>query len=89
MRHRHFGSSVNKNGRLKFIPSVRNFRLAGHIFSLLRTLSMIELYFAHMIILLVSSELNSKACFKRRASHVPNALEIIDNEAFQLIIYCF
>jgi hypothetical protein len=30
-----------------------------------------------------------KACFKRRASHVPNALETIDNEAFQLIIYCF
>jgi hypothetical protein len=29
------------------------------------------------------------ACFKRRASHVPNALETIDNEAFQLIIYCF
>jgi hypothetical protein len=28
----------------------------------------------------------SKACFKRRASHVPNALETIDNEAFQLII---
>ena len=24
-----------------------------------------------------------------RASHVPNALETIDNEAFQLIIYCF
>jgi hypothetical protein len=31
----------------------------------------------------------SKACFKRRASHVPNALETIDNETFQLIIYCF
>jgi hypothetical protein len=30
-----------------------------------------------------------KACFKRRASHLPNALETIDNEAFQLIIYCF
>jgi hypothetical protein len=30
-----------------------------------------------------------KACFKRRASHVPNALETIDNEALQLIIYCF
>jgi hypothetical protein len=29
-----------------------------------------------------------KACFKRRASHVPNALETIDNEAFQLIIDC-
>ena len=32
---------------------------------------------------------NSKACFKRRAFHVPNALETMDNEAFQLIIYCF
>ena len=31
----------------------------------------------------------SKACFKRRASDVPNALETIDNEAFQLIIDCF
>jgi hypothetical protein len=31
----------------------------------------------------------SYACFKRRASHVPNALETIDNEAFHLIIYCF
>jgi hypothetical protein len=30
-----------------------------------------------------------KACFKRRASHVPNALETIDNEALQLIIDCF
>jgi hypothetical protein len=30
-----------------------------------------------------------EACFKRRASHVPNALETIDNEACQLIIYCF
>jgi hypothetical protein len=29
-----------------------------------------------------------RACFKRRASHVPNALETIDNEAFQLIIVC-
>jgi hypothetical protein len=28
-------------------------------------------------------------CFKRRASHVPNAVETIDNDAFQLIIYCF
>ena len=27
------------------------------------------------------------ACFKRRASHVPNELETIDNEAFQLINY--
>jgi hypothetical protein len=34
-------------------------------------------------------EIRLKACFKRRASHVPNALETIDNEAFQLIIYCF
>jgi hypothetical protein len=25
---------------------------------------------------------------RRRASHVPNALETIDNEAFHLIIYC-
>jgi hypothetical protein len=33
--------------------------------------------------------LSCEACFKRRASHVPNALERIDNEAFQLIIYCF
>jgi hypothetical protein len=31
----------------------------------------------------------NEACFKRRASHVPNALETIDNEAFQLIFYCF
>jgi hypothetical protein len=31
----------------------------------------------------------TEACLKRRASHVPNALEAIDNEAFQLIIYCF
>jgi hypothetical protein len=31
----------------------------------------------------------TKVAHKRRASHVPNALETIDNEAFQLIIYCF
>ena len=29
------------------------------------------------------------ACFKCRAFDVPNALQTIDNEAFQLIIYCF
>jgi hypothetical protein len=33
--------------------------------------------------------LESLACFKRHAFHVPNALETIDNEAFRLIIYCF
>ena len=30
-----------------------------------------------------------EACFKRRASHVANALETIDNKAIQLITYCF
>ena len=30
-----------------------------------------------------------KACFKRRASHVPNALKTIDNLLKCLIIYCF
>jgi hypothetical protein len=38
MRHRHFGSSMNKNGRLKFISPAKNHRLVGHIFSLLRAL---------------------------------------------------
>ena len=27
---------------------------------------------------------SAKYCFQRQASHVPNALETIDNEAFQL-----
>jgi hypothetical protein len=31
----------------------------------------------------------NEACFKRRASHVPNALKIIDNQMNCLIIYCF
>jgi hypothetical protein len=38
------------------------------------------------------SILHREACdtfFKRRASHVANALETIDNAAFQMIIYCF
>ena len=30
-----------------------------------------------------------KVCFKRRASHVPNALKTIDNQLKCLIIYCF
>jgi hypothetical protein len=30
-----------------------------------------------------------EACFKRRASHVPNALKTIDNQLKCLIIYCF
>ena len=30
-----------------------------------------------------------KACFKRRASHVPNVLQTIDNQLKCLIIYCF
>ena len=29
-----------------------------------------------------------EARFIRRTSHVPNTLKTIDNEAFQLIIYC-
>jgi hypothetical protein len=29
--------------------------------------------------------MHSQGCFKRRASRVPNALETIDNETFQLI----
>jgi hypothetical protein len=40
MRRRHFGSSMNKNGRLKFISPAKTFRpVAGHIFSLIRTLA--------------------------------------------------
>jgi hypothetical protein len=31
----------------------------------------------------------NEACFKRHASHVPNALKTIDNELKCLIIYCF
>jgi hypothetical protein len=30
-----------------------------------------------------------KACFRRRASRVPNALKTIDNQLKCLIIYCF
>ena len=30
-----------------------------------------------------------KACSKRRILHAPNAFKTMDNEAFQLIIYCF
>jgi hypothetical protein len=36
MRHRHFGRSMNKYGKLKFISPPK---LADHIFSLLRTLN--------------------------------------------------
>jgi hypothetical protein len=31
----------------------------------------------------------NKACFKRRASRVPNALETVGDEAVHPIIYCF
>jgi hypothetical protein len=34
------------------------------------------------------NNLPSKACFKRRASHVPNALKTIANQLKCLIIYC-
>ena len=38
-RHHHFGSSMNKNGRPKiYFTITKNFRLARHIFSLLRAL---------------------------------------------------
>jgi hypothetical protein len=30
----------------------------------------------------------TKSCFKRRASHVPNALKTIDNQV-KFLIYCF
>ena len=31
----------------------------------------------------------NEACFKRRASDVPNALKTIDNQMKCIIIYCF
>ena len=31
----------------------------------------------------------NEACSKRRILHAPNAFKTMDNEAFQLIIYCF
>jgi hypothetical protein len=33
--------------------------------------------------------LQAKACSKRRILHAPNAFKTMDNEAFQMIIYCF
>ena len=36
----------------------------------------------------INCYLNSKARFKRRTFHVPNAIQTIDNEIYQLINYC-
>ena len=33
-------------------------------------------------------EINTKVRFKRRIFHVPNAIQTIDNEIYQLINYC-
>ena len=38
MRHRHFGSSMNKNGRLKFISPAKTLLTGRPYFSLLRAL---------------------------------------------------